>query len=74
MLYKYVQNCFNMEYILTNRLNQDILEHFFGAIRSRGYLNDHHFPKEFIYMMRKYIMDILKIMKQFPKYGTSFGC
>lgn len=36
-----------VEYILPNRLNQDVLEHFFGAIRSKGGLNDHPTPKDF---------------------------
>lgn len=55
-LYKYVREKYNMQYICTNRINQDILEHFFGAIRSKGGLNDHPSPKEFRYRTRKYIL------------------
>lgn len=55
MLLEYVAK-FEMKYIVTSRLNQDILEHFFGAIRSKGGLNDHPTPKEFKYRLRKYVM------------------
>lgn len=54
LLFEYVQK-FDMDYILTSRLNQDVLEHFFGAIRSKGGLNDHPSPKDFKYRFRKYI-------------------
>lgn len=55
MLLKYVEK-YSMTYLLTNRLNQDILENFFGAIRSRGGLNDHPSPMDFKYRLRKYIL------------------
>lgn len=45
MLSEYVKKKFQMSYICTNRLNQDILENFFGAIRSKGGLNDHPSPR-----------------------------
>lgn len=60
-LYHYVNERYGWSYIVTNRLNQDILENFFGAIRSKGGLNDHPTPKEFKYRLRKYIMG--KIIK-----------
>lgn len=56
MLYEYVQVKYDFSFILTNRLNQDIIEHFFGALRSKGGLYDHPSPKEFIYRLRKYIL------------------
>uniref|UniRef100_Q7M4J7 P element homolog (Lu-P2 element) n=1 Tax=Lucilia cuprina TaxID=7375 RepID=Q7M4J7_LUCCU len=56
MLHEYVGERFNMQYICTSRLNQDVLEHFFGALRSKGGLNDHPSPKDFKYRMRKYIL------------------
>ena len=55
MLHKYVEK-YEMTYILTYRLNQDVLENFFGAIRSKGGLNDHPSPQEFKYRLRKYIL------------------
>lgn len=58
-LYNSVKTKSNVEYLLTNRLNQDVLEHFFGAIRSKGGLNDHPTPKEFKYRLRKYILGII---------------
>ena len=45
MLHEYVKK-YGMRYVVTSRLNQDILEHFFGAIRSKGGLNDHPSPIE----------------------------
>lgn len=55
MLLKYVQR-YGMTYIITSRLNQDVLENFFGAIRSKGGLNDHPSPQQFKYRLRKYIL------------------
>lgn len=42
-LHRYVQERYGMEYILTYRLNQDIIEHFFGAMRAKGGMFDNHF-------------------------------
>nr|AAT95992.1 transposase [Drosophila willistoni]AAT95996.1 transposase [Drosophila willistoni] len=55
-LYKYLQENFSMQYILTSRLNQDIVEHFFGSMRSRGGQFDHPTPLQFKYRLRKYII------------------
>ena len=55
MLSKYVEK-YDMTYVITNRLNQDVLEHFFGAMRSKGALNDHPSPQDFKYRLRKYIL------------------
>lgn len=46
MLQEYVKQ-FNMSYLVAYRLNQDVLENFFGAIRSKGGLNDHPAPKNY---------------------------
>ena len=57
MLLEYVNEHYEMKYILTNRLNQDVLEHFFGAIRGNGGgLNDHPSQKQFIYRLRGYLL------------------
>ena len=55
LLFKYVEK-YDMTYVITNRLNQDVLEHFFGAMRSKGGLNDHLSPQDFKYRLRKYIL------------------
>ncbi|XP_046811334.1 uncharacterized protein LOC124420920 [Lucilia cuprina] len=55
MLHEYVKK-YDMKYIVTSRLNQDVLEHFFGAIRSKGGLNDHSSPRDFKFRLRKYIL------------------
>lgn len=61
LLYEYLRKNSNVEYITTYKLNQDVVEHFFGAIRSKGGLNDHPTPKEFIYRLRKYILGIIVV-------------
>lgn len=55
-LYEYLQKRFNITYILTYRLNQDVLENFFGTIRRAGGLHDHPDPLEFKYRLRSYIL------------------
>ncbi|CAD7077544.1 unnamed protein product [Hermetia illucens] len=49
------QNC-GTKYILTHRLNQDVLENFFSIIRSKGGLHDHPDQLEFKYRLRLHIM------------------
>lgn len=44
------------KYLLTYRLNQDVLENFFGVIRSKGGLHDHPDRLEFMYRLRSYIL------------------
>lgn len=56
MLYVELKNRYNIEYILTYRLNQDVLENFFGMIRSKGGLHDHPDRQEFKYRLRSYIL------------------
>lgn len=55
-LYKYLKSNYNFEYILTNRLNQDVLENFFIHIRSKGGLHDHPSALEFKYRLRSYLL------------------
>lgn len=55
-LYEDLQRRFRVEYILTYRLNQDVLENFFGVIRSKCGLHDHPDPLEFKYRLRSYIL------------------
>ncbi|KAH8346927.1 hypothetical protein KR059_002985, partial [Drosophila kikkawai] len=57
-LHSYLAEKYGLEYILTSRLNQDILENFFGAMRSKGGLYDHPTPLQFKYRLRKYITGI----------------
>lgn len=47
---------YNIKYLLTNRLNQDVLENFFGVIRAKGGLHDHPNQLQFMYRMRSYIL------------------
>lgn len=47
---------FNFKYILSYRLNQDVLENFFGTIRAKGGLHDHPDRQEFKYRLRSYIL------------------
>ena len=56
MLHEDMKNRFNFKYILTYRLNQDIIENFFGVIRAKGGLNDHPDIQEFKYRLRSYIL------------------
>lgn len=47
----------NIEYMITNRLNQDILENFFSFIRSNGGgTNDQPSALDFKYRMKRYIL------------------
>ena len=43
-------------YILTHRLNQDLLENFFSQIRTRGGLHDHPTPLQCMYRVRMIIL------------------
>nr|CAH7744568.1 unnamed protein product [Callosobruchus chinensis] len=44
------------KYILTSRLNQDVLENFFSYIRGMGGPNEHPSPMDFKYRLRWYIL------------------
>lgn len=56
MLHMELKSRYNIEYVLTYRLNQDVLENFFGIIRSKGGLHDHPDRQEFKYRLRSYIL------------------
>lgn len=47
---------FHADFILTRRLNQDVLENFFGVIRAKGGLHDHPNALEFKFRLRSYIL------------------
>lgn len=51
-LYKYLKETYNMEYVLTHRLNQDVLENFFSYIRGMGGSNDHPCTLDIKYRLR----------------------
>lgn len=55
-LYEYLHEKYNLEYILTRRLNQDALENFFSQLRTRGGLNDHPTPLNALYRIRMMIL------------------
>lgn len=56
MLFKDLQQTFNIKYILTYRFNQDVLEIFFGVIRLKGGLYDHPDGQQYYYRLRSYIL------------------
>lgn len=55
-MFDYLKEKYNLEYILTSRLNQDVLENFFAYIRGMGGSNDHPSPLDFRYRLRWYIL------------------
>lgn len=55
-MFDYLKTKFPIEYILTSRLNQDVLENFFSYIRGMGGANDHPSPMDFTYRLRWYIL------------------
>lgn len=48
---------FDVQYLLTRRINQDVIENFFRIIRAKGGLHDHPSPLEFKYRMRSFILE-----------------
>lgn len=51
-----------VKYIMTDRLNQDCLERFFGYMRSKGGgLNDHPSPLQFKYRLRASIVGMYNL-------------
>lgn len=56
-LYDYLKlNYSDFQYILTYRLNQDVLENFFSYIRGMGGANDHPSPLQFKFRLKWYIL------------------
>lgn len=56
LLYDDLKSQYNVSYLLTYRLNQDVIENFFGVIRAKGGLYDHPDRLEFMYRLRSYIL------------------
>lgn len=55
-LYNHISERFSMTYVLSYRLNQDVLENFFSQIRAIGRTYDHPTPLEFKYRMKSQII------------------
>lgn len=55
-LFAYVQEKYNVEYILTSRLNQDVVENFFAYVRGMGGSNDHPTALDFKHRLRWFIL------------------
>lgn len=55
-LHFHLKEKFDVEYILTHRLNQDVLENFFSFIRGAGRANDHPNALDMKYRIRWYIL------------------
>lgn len=55
-LFEYLNITYNMTYILTSRLNQDILENFFATIRLMGATNDHPSALNFKRRLKWYLL------------------
>lgn len=53
---KYFTDEYNIQYIITRRLNQDILENFFSYLRAMGAANDHPSPVELQHRIKWYIL------------------
>lgn len=56
MLFNDLRNDYDASYILTYRINQDPLEHFFSVLRSKGGAYDHPDCLEFKYRLRSFIL------------------
>jgi len=48
-LYEDLKLHYNMQYIMTHRLNQDVLENFFSFMKEMGECNDYPTPIDFKY-------------------------
>lgn len=55
-LYADLHNKYEIEYILTHKLNQDALENLFSQLREGGGLNDHPTPLNALYRLRMIIL------------------
>ena len=55
-LFSDLKHDYGVQYILTNRLNQDVLENTFGILRQMGSGHCHPDPVAFKYRMRRYIL------------------
>lgn len=55
-LYEMLNEKYNVTYLLTYRLNQDCLEHFFCCLRQMGGNNDNPSPVQIKYRVKKYLL------------------
>lgn len=55
-LFSDLEIIYDMKYIITRRLNQDVVENFFGIIRQMGGANDHPSSVVFKQRLKKYII------------------
>lgn len=55
-LFLYLQKNYDFDFILTNRINQDVIENFFSHISYKGGCNDHPTALEFKYRLRSYLL------------------
>lgn len=55
-LYKDLNERFGISYIMTYRLNQDVLEHFFSYVRAMGATNDNPSALQLRHRLRSYIV------------------
>ncbi|KAK9754753.1 hypothetical protein QE152_g962 [Popillia japonica] len=55
-LYKHCNKEYGVEYLLTRRLNQDVLENLFSYIRGMGGSDDHPHPLDFRHRLRWYLL------------------
>lgn len=55
-LHTYLTEKYNITYIITYRLNQDVVENFFSYIRGMGATNDHPDPLQVKYRIRWYVL------------------
>lgn len=56
-LHRYLKQEYDMPYILTRRLNQDVLEHFFACLRQMGGTTDQHpSPVDVKHRIRSYLL------------------
>lgn len=55
-LYDMLKSTYGVEYILTERLNQDCLEHFFGCIRQISGTHDHPNAVNFKFRLKKLLL------------------
>jgi len=61
----YSNDYFNVQYIITRRLNQDVLENFFSFIRATGIAYDKPTALDFKYRLKRYILG---------KHSTNLFC
>lgn len=55
-MFYYLKEKHQIEYILTSRLNQDVLENLFAYRRGMGAANDHPSPIDFTHRLKWYIL------------------